>query len=115
VIGRPFHDFNRALISPSGDRTAARFHRGRQAHGGRVFNTAGAGFMLEFGSSLAAIEAAFELAETCEPRVRIGVHLDDVVVQPNGDLLDHSVNVAAPLMARSATGAALAGNEASVP
>ncbi|MEZ5955640.1 MAG: hypothetical protein R3C27_00295 [Hyphomonadaceae bacterium] len=76
-------------------------------HGGRVFNTAGDGFMLEFGSSLAAVEAALELAETCEPKVRIGVHLGDVVVQPNGDLLGHGVNVAARLMARSDTGGAL--------
>ena len=76
-------------------------------HGGRVFNTAGDGFMLEFRSSLAAVEAAFELAETCEPKVRVGVHLGDVVVQPNGDLLGHGVNVAARLMARSIPGAAL--------
>jgi adenylate cyclase len=78
-----------------------------QRHGGRVFNTAGDGFMLEFGSSLAAVEAAFELAETCEPKVRVGVHLGDVVVQPNGDLLGHGVNVAARLMAQSPPGAAL--------
>ncbi len=76
-------------------------------HGGRVFNTAGDGFMLEFGSSLAAVEAAFELAETCEPKVRVGVHLGDVAVQPNGDLLGHGVNVAARLMAQSQPGAAL--------
>jgi len=76
-------------------------------HGGRVFNTAGDGFMLEFGSSLAAVEAAFALAETCEPKVRVGVHLGDVVVQPNGDLLGHGVNVAARLMAQSLPGAAL--------
>ena len=76
-------------------------------HGGRIFNTAGDGFMLEFGSSLAAVEAAFELAETCEPKVRVGVHLGDVVVQPNGDLLGHGVNVAARLMAQSLPGAAL--------
>jgi adenylate cyclase len=76
-------------------------------HGGRVFNTAGDGFMLEFGSSLAAVEAAFVLADKCEPKVRIGVHLGDVVVQPNGDLLGHGVNVAARLMTRSAPGSAL--------
>jgi TolB-like protein/tetratricopeptide (TPR) repeat protein len=75
--------------------------------GGRVFNTAGDGFMLEFGSSLAAVEAAFALAERCEPKVRVGVHLGDVVVQPNGDLLGHGVNVAARLMARSDPGSAL--------
>ncbi|NQW55084.1 MAG: hypothetical protein HQ465_28005 [Rhodospirillales bacterium] len=76
-------------------------------HGGRIFSTAGDGFMLEFGSCLAAVEAAFRLAETCEPKVRIGVHLGDVVVQPNGDLLGHGVNVAARLMARSDPGGAL--------
>src|SRR5690242_11391795 len=72
--------------------------------GGRVFNTAGDGFMLEFGSSVAAVEAAFALAEQCEPRVRVGVHLGDVAVQPNGDLLGHGVNVAARLMAHSDPG-----------
>lgn len=76
-------------------------------HGGRIFNTAGDGFMLDFGSSLAAVEAALELAETCEPKVRVGVHLGDVVVQPSGDLLGHGVNVAARLMAQSSPGAAL--------
>jgi adenylate cyclase len=76
-------------------------------HAGRVFNTAGDGFMLEFSSSLAAVQAAFELAETCEPKVRVGVHVGDVVVQPNGDLLGHGVNVAARLMARSDPGTAL--------
>ncbi|MFM9864918.1 MAG: tetratricopeptide repeat protein [Micropepsaceae bacterium] len=76
-------------------------------HGGRVFNTAGDGFMLEFASSLAAVEAALELAGTCEPKVRVGVHLGDVVVQPNGDLLGHGVNVAARLMAKSDPGGAL--------
>lgn len=76
-------------------------------HGGRIFSTAGDGFMLEFGSCLAAVEAAFRLAETCEPKVRIGVHLGDVVVQPNGDLLGHGVNVAARLMSRSDPGGAL--------
>src|SRR5215813_10163142 len=50
-------------------------------HGGRVFNTAGDGFMLEFGSSLAAVEAAVELADKCSPPVRVGVHLGDVLVQ----------------------------------
>jgi len=76
-------------------------------HGGRVFNTAGDGFMLEFGSSLAAVEAAFALAETCEPKVRVGVHLGDVIVQSSGDLLGHGVNVAARLMAMSDPGGAL--------
>ncbi len=76
-------------------------------HGGRLFNTAGDGFMLEFASSAGAVEAACELAAACEPKVRVGVHLGDVVVQPNGDLLGHGVNVAARLMAQAAPGSAL--------
>ncbi len=78
-----------------------------QRHGGRVFNTAGDGFMLEFPSSLLAVEAAFELAESCNPKVRVGVHLGDVMVQPNGDLLGHGVNVAARLMAQAEPGTVL--------
>jgi len=76
-------------------------------HGGHVFSTAGDGFMLEFGSSLAAVEAALDLAVSCEPKVRVGVHLGDVVVQPDGDLLGHGVNVAARLMAKCDPGGAL--------
>jgi class 3 adenylate cyclase len=76
-------------------------------HGGRIFNTAGDGFMLEFASSTAAVEAAAELALYCEPRVRVGVHLGDVVLQANGDLLGHGVNVAARLMALAEPGSAL--------
>ena len=76
-------------------------------YAGRIFNTAGDGFMLEFLSSLAAVEAALELAERCEPKVRIGVHVGDVIVQPNGDLLGHGVNVAARLMAKCDPGSAL--------
>src|SRR5262249_32864271 len=76
-------------------------------HGGRVFNTAGDGFMLEFASSVGAVEAAIELAETCEPKVPVGVPLGHVWVQATGDLLGHGVNVAARLMARSDPGAVL--------
>jgi adenylate cyclase len=36
-----------------------------KAHAGRVFNTAGDGFVLEFSSRFAAVEAACELAEKC--------------------------------------------------
>jgi len=78
-----------------------------EAHGGRVFNSAGDRFMLEFGSSLSAVESAKEFAERCEPKVRVGVHVGDVVVQSNGDLLGHGVNVAARLMALSGPGTVL--------
>jgi adenylate cyclase len=75
--------------------------------GGRVFSSAGDGFMLEFGSSLAAVGAAFARTKQCEPELRDGVHLGDVEVQPSGDLLGHGVNVAARLMACSDPGSAV--------
>ena len=78
-----------------------------KAHGGRVFNTAGDGFMLEFASSFSAVGAALELADECRPRVRVGVHVGEVMVQPNGDLLGHGVNVAARLMAKAEPGSAI--------
>ncbi|MDZ4868259.1 MAG: hypothetical protein SGI91_13140 [Alphaproteobacteria bacterium] len=77
------------------------------AHGGRVFNAAGDSFMLEFASGMGAVAAAVDLAESCEPKVRVGVHLGDVIVQANGDLLGHGINVAARLMAQSAPGSVL--------
>jgi TolB-like protein/class 3 adenylate cyclase/Tfp pilus assembly protein PilF len=78
-----------------------------KTHGGRVFNTAGDGFMLEFASSLSGVNAALELADECRPRVRVGVHVGEVSVQPNGDLLGHGVNVAARLMAKAEPGSAI--------
>ena len=78
-----------------------------KSHGGRVFNTAGDGFMLEFASSFNAVNAALELADECRPRVRVGVHVGEVMEQPNGDLLGHGVNVAARLMAKAEPGSAL--------
>jgi TolB-like protein/class 3 adenylate cyclase len=78
-----------------------------KAHGGRVFNTAGDGFMLEFASALSGVNAALELADECRPRVRVGVHVGEVSVQPNGDLLGHGVNVAARLMAKAEPGSAI--------
>lgn len=67
-------------------------------HGGRIFNTAGDGFMLEFCSAAGALSAAELLWNGVErQRVRVGVHVGDVMQAPNGDLLGHSVNVAARL------------------
>jgi adenylate cyclase len=51
-------------------------------HGGRVFNTAGDGFMIEFSSAISAVAAAQALlaaiAEQALPAVRIGLHLGDL-------------------------------------
>lgn len=66
------------------------------ACGGRIFNTAGDGFMLEFASAATALDAADRLRARAEAKaVRVGLHVGDVLQTPNGDLLGHGVNVAA--------------------
>jgi TolB-like protein/Flp pilus assembly protein TadD len=77
-------------------------------HGGRIFNTAGDGFMLEFASAAGALAAAEVLWSGVErQRVRIGVHVGDVTLSPSGDLLGHSVNVATRLQQLARPGAVL--------
>src|SRR5690242_20731695 len=49
-----------------------------RAHGGRVFNTAGDGFMLEFPTASGALAAAEQIAASGDPPVRVGVHLGEV-------------------------------------
>jgi adenylate cyclase len=77
-------------------------------HGGRIFNTAGDGFMIEFSSAISAVATTQELLEAIAeenlPAVRIGLHLGDVILSTNDDLLGHGVNVAARLMALAAPG-----------
>jgi formylglycine-generating enzyme required for sulfatase activity/class 3 adenylate cyclase len=83
-------------------------------NGGRVFNTAGDGFMLEFSSAGAAVEAISELLNRRprgEPSIRIGAHVGDVVVAVNNDLLGHGVNVAARLQSLAAPNTALVSGE----
>lgn len=78
-------------------------------HSGRVFNAAGDGFMLEFASAVGALSAAEFLCQAVEgKRVRVGVHLGDVVVRDSGDLLGHGVNVAARLQQMALPGAVVA-------
>ena len=83
-------------------------------HGGRVFNLAGDGMLAEFPSALAAVQAALaaqdqlaawaaEQPEDRRIRLRIGVHLGDVVVSGD-DLLGDGVNVAARLQGIAAPG-----------
>jgi adenylate cyclase len=84
------------------------------AHGGRIFNTAGDGFMLEFSSAGAALTAIQELLDKRrrgEPKIRVGAHVGDVIVAINNDLLGHGVNVAARLQSLAAPGAALVSGE----
>jgi adenylate cyclase len=73
-------------------------------HGGRIFNTAGDGVMLEFASASDALAAAIKISEGSEAPVRLGVHLGEVATAENDDLLGHGVNVAARLQAEAAAG-----------
>ncbi len=92
----------------------ARIERLASAHGGRLFNTAGDGFMLEFasaGSALAAIQDLLDNRPKGEPQIRVGAHVGDVVVTATQDLLGHGVNVAARLQELAEPGAALVSSE----
>ncbi|MDX2274009.1 MAG: SUMF1/EgtB/PvdO family nonheme iron enzyme [Hyphomonadaceae bacterium] len=92
----------------------ARIIRVAESHGGRLFNTAGDGFMLEFGSAGAALEAVQDILDKRqkgEPTIRVGAHVGDVVVTLTQDLLGHGVNVAARLQELAAPGSALVSAE----
>lgn len=92
----------------------ARIERVAAAHGGRLFNTAGDGFMLEFASAGAALGAIQELLDKRprgEPPIRVGAHVGDVIVTATDDLLGHGVNVSARLQELAEPGTALVSAE----
>lgn len=76
-------------------------------HGGRIFNSAGDGFLLDFCSAAGALNAIDQLWNVGVERraVRIGVHVGDVLASASGDLFGHSVNVAARLQQIAEPGA----------
>ena len=84
-----------------------RISEAAKAHGWRVFNTAGDGFMLEFPTASGALAAAEEIAAADDPPVRVGVHLGEVIATESGDLLGHGVNVAARIQQMASAGAIL--------
>lgn len=76
---------------------------------GRIFSSAGDGFMLEFPSASGALTAAEQLiAAGTGKSIRVGLHLCDVMQAPSGDLLGHGVNVAERLQERARPGAIVA-------
>lgn len=104
----------------AGTLAAMRAHRrelwdpATEAHGGRVVGTAGDSLLIEFQSAVAAMESAFavrrgmadrnrEVAEDRRIRLRIGVHLGEVVVE-DGDIFGDGVNIAARLEALAEPG-----------
>jgi adenylate cyclase len=81
-----------------------------EKHRGRVVKTMGDGLLVEFASIVDAVVCSIDIQrgfaarnEKIKPAhrmmLRIGLHLGDVVVQPDGDLLGDGVNIAARLEA----------------
>ena len=79
-----------------------------QTHRGRIVKTMGDGFLVEFSSVVDAVRCFLEVQRGVPARnadfepdkrieFRVGVHVGDVMVQPDGDLLGDGVNIAARL------------------
>jgi TolB-like protein/class 3 adenylate cyclase len=79
-----------------------------QTNRGRVFHTAGDSILIEFASVVDAVRCSIDVQRGMAVRngdfvrekqieFRIGIHLGDVMVQADGDLLGDGVNVAARL------------------
>jgi adenylate cyclase len=82
-----------------------------EAHGGRLFKTAGDGFLMEFSTVTGALKATDALRARARLPLRIGVHVGEVSVTPDNDLLGHGVNVAARLQAKAPIGGVLASSD----
>ncbi|WP_179214200.1 winged helix-turn-helix domain-containing protein, partial [Paraburkholderia caledonica] len=79
-----------------------------QVNRGRIVKTTGDGILIEFASVVDAVRCSLEVQRGMAVRnadfipenrieFRIGIHLGDVMVQPDGDLLGDSVNIAVRL------------------
>jgi adenylate cyclase len=78
------------------------------ANGGRLVKTTGDGRLIEFGSVVDAVRCAIEAQSKIAVRnidvapdkrieFRVGIHLGDVIVESDGDLMGDGVNIAARL------------------
>jgi class 3 adenylate cyclase/tetratricopeptide (TPR) repeat protein len=85
---------------------------------GRLFHEAADGFFFEFSSANLSMQAARamlveiardqDLQSLATVQIRIGLHMGDVQVEPNGNLMGHGVNVAARLQQNADPGSILA-------
>ncbi len=105
-------EINEAAAVKTVEIVFAAFEKIVTQHHGRVFNRAGDGFFAEFPSAADGANAAVAFIDDIKARdtlspnapnaqVRVGVHVGDVVDQPNGDLLGHGVNIAARLQSEA--------------
>jgi class 3 adenylate cyclase len=90
------------------------FRTSIEAHGGRIFNTAGDAVLAEFQSAVEAVRSAIDIQhalsarnEACVPgrrmMFRMGISIGDVV-ENEGDLLGDGVNIAARLQSLAQPG-----------
>ncbi len=91
------------------------FRKQIAAQGGRVVDMAGDSVLALFESAAGAVDAALAVQKALEAasqamaaerrlRMRIGVHLGDVIEKPDGTIYGHGVNVAARLQAKALPG-----------
>ena len=85
----------RRLRSEIVDPAVARYH-------GRLIKTLGDGFLIAFASVVDAVRSSLEIQqrlgdEEGSVQLRVGIHISDVIVEPDGDLLGDGVNIAARL------------------
>ena len=97
------------------DETRAAFRRQIEANHGRVVDMAGDSVLAVFPTAAEALATALTVQKTIEAtagatreerrmRVRIGVHLGDVIEKDDGTVYGHGVNVAARLQAKAVPG-----------
>ena len=88
------------------------------AAGGRLFHSAGDGFMAEFPAAQACLIAVdairTKIAEIAgseawpDLQIRMGIHVGDIIPQSDGDAMGHGVNLAARLQQAAKPGGILA-------
>jgi len=97
------------------DGTRAALRQEIEANHGRVVDMAGDSVLAVFDTAAEALNAALAVQKTLEAataalheerrmRVRIGVHLGDIIEKDDGTIYGHGVNVAARLQAKAAPG-----------
>jgi len=72
-------------------------------HGGRLVNTMGDGFMLEFPSAVDGMAAGMDIQASARVPLRIGLNVCDVVIAGD-DILGDGVNIAKRLEERASVG-----------
>ncbi len=93
----------------------ALFRREIESHAGRVVDMAGDSVLALFDSAAGAVQTALAVQKALEGRsagtpdeqrmrMRIGVHLGDVIEKVDGSIYGHGVNVAAHLQSKAAPG-----------